>query len=241
MALLNDRTGLVRSNNPALNGKTFASLPRPAFGEERMTVQGTINKSFLMLVVLLAAAFWTWSQYLSSGNPAAVTVPMTVGIFAGFVLSMIMIFKGTLAPYLALPYAVCEGLALGGFSAMLERRYPGIAIQAVGLTFGVFGGHTAGLQDGLHPCHAALPHDRGRGPRRDHAVAGRIVATQHVPCRDTVSIQLEPVEHGHLTGHHRLYGLQPGIELRHDRSGRGPRAHRDTWSGTAPSAYCSRW
>jgi uncharacterized YccA/Bax inhibitor family protein len=139
MALLNNRTGLVRSNNPALNGKTFDSLPRPALGEERMTVQGTINKSFLMLVVLLAAAFWTWSQYLSSGNAAAVTVPMTIGMIAGFVLSMIMIFKGTTAPYLALPYAACEGLALGGFSAILERRYPGIAIQAVGLTFGVFG------------------------------------------------------------------------------------------------------
>ena len=26
---------------------------------------------------------------------------------------------------------------MGGFSALLERRYPGIAIQAVGLTFGV--------------------------------------------------------------------------------------------------------
>ena len=36
-----------------------------------------------------------------------------------------------------MPYAACEGLAIGGISAMLEKRYPGIAIQAVGLTFGV--------------------------------------------------------------------------------------------------------
>ncbi len=32
--------------------------------------------------------------------------------------------------------ALLEGLALGGISAMFERTYPGIAIQAVGLTFG---------------------------------------------------------------------------------------------------------
>jgi uncharacterized YccA/Bax inhibitor family protein len=102
-----------------------------------MTVQGTVNKSFLLLVVLLAAAFWTWSQYLTGGNPAAVGMPMMVGLIGGFVLAIVISFRPTLAPYLAIPYAACEGLALGGISAELERRYPGIAIQAVGLTFGV--------------------------------------------------------------------------------------------------------
>ena len=33
-------------------------------------------------------------------------------------------------------YALLEGLVLGGLSATIELRYPGIAIQAVGLTFG---------------------------------------------------------------------------------------------------------
>ncbi len=33
-------------------------------------------------------------------------------------------------------YALLEGLALGGISAIFDFRYPGIAIQAVGLTFG---------------------------------------------------------------------------------------------------------
>ena len=35
-------------------------------------------------------------------------------------------------------YAVCEGLFLGGLSAVLETQYPGIVIQAVALTFGIF-------------------------------------------------------------------------------------------------------
>lgn len=149
---LDNRTGLsrmVRTGNPGLNDKTFASLPRTALADERMTLQGTVNKSFLMLVVLLAAAFWTWSQYLTSNNPATIAVPMVVGAIAGFVLALIISFRMTSAPYLALPYAACEGLFLGGISAELERRYPGVAIQAVGLTFGVLAAMLIGYKTGL--------------------------------------------------------------------------------------------
>ena len=127
----------VRSGNPSLNEKTFAGQPRPAVAGERMTLQGTVNKSFLMLIVLLAAALWPWSQYLSGGDPAVVSTSIMVGAIGGLVLALIISFKAHMAPYLALPYAALEGLAIGGISAMLERRYPGIAIQAVGLTFGV--------------------------------------------------------------------------------------------------------
>ena len=41
------------------------------------------------------------------------------------------------APVTATGYALCEGLALGGVSAMYESRFGGIVVQAVGLTFGV--------------------------------------------------------------------------------------------------------
>jgi len=34
-------------------------------------------------------------------------------------------------------YALLEGLFLGGISAVFEKSYPGIAVQAVGLTFAV--------------------------------------------------------------------------------------------------------
>jgi len=127
-----------RSGNPSLNDRVFGSQPRPAYGEERMTLQGSINKSFLLLVVLLAGAFWPWSQYLSTGDASVVGTPLLVGALGGFVLAMIISFKANLAPVLSVPYAALEGLALGSISALLERRYPGIAIQAVGLTFAVF-------------------------------------------------------------------------------------------------------
>ena len=49
---------------------------------------------------------------------------------------MITIFKKTWAPMTAPIYSLLEGLALGSISAVLELRYPGIAMQSVGLTFG---------------------------------------------------------------------------------------------------------
>jgi uncharacterized YccA/Bax inhibitor family protein len=62
---------------------------------------------------------------------------MVVGLIGGFVLGLIISFKPNLAPALAIPYAALEGLALGGLSAVMQQRYPGIPIQAVGLTFAV--------------------------------------------------------------------------------------------------------
>lgn len=127
-----------KTGNPGLNERTFAAVPRPAVGEERMTLQGTVNKSFLMLAVLLLAALWPWVRFFdASGDPASVFGLMMVGLVGGFILALVISFKQTTAPYLALPYAALEGLAIGGISAIFERRYPGIAIQAVALTFAV--------------------------------------------------------------------------------------------------------
>jgi uncharacterized YccA/Bax inhibitor family protein len=126
-----------RSGNPVLNDRIFSGQSRPAARDERMTLQGTINKSFLLLVVLLVSALWPWSQYLSTGEATVVGPAVLIGLVGGLITGLIISFKATTAPFLAIPYAVFEGLAMGGFSAILERRYPGIAIQAVGLTFGV--------------------------------------------------------------------------------------------------------
>lgn len=128
---------VTRSGNPTLSERVFANQPRPAYGEERMTLQGSINKAFLLLVVLLAGAFWPWSQYLTTGDVSIVSTSVMIGALGGLVVGIIISFKATLAPYLSVPYAALEGLAIGGISALLEARYPGIAIQAVGLTFAV--------------------------------------------------------------------------------------------------------
>ena len=123
-----------RSGNPAFSA--FARVPRVGFGVEAMTVEGTVNKSFLLLVVLMACALWPWSQAVA-GNLQAVGGEMMLGLIGGFILALIVSFKPTTAPYLAVPYAALEGLVLGGISAQFNLRYPGIAIEAVAATFAV--------------------------------------------------------------------------------------------------------
>jgi uncharacterized YccA/Bax inhibitor family protein len=59
-----------------------------------------------------------------------------LGLIGGFIVALVVTFKRTWAPVGAPVYALLEGLALGSISAVLEIRFPGIAIQSVSLTFG---------------------------------------------------------------------------------------------------------
>jgi uncharacterized YccA/Bax inhibitor family protein len=126
--------GLFKTSNPALNEKTFEG--RVAASGEAMTLPGTVNKTGFLLFCVSATAAWTW-WIAYSQTPQAALPWMIGGLIAGFVFSLVTIFKKEWSPVTAPVYALCEGLALGGISAMLEQAYPGIAIQALGLTFGV--------------------------------------------------------------------------------------------------------
>ncbi len=125
---------LMRTSNPALNEQVFRGAGA-AFGEA-MTVQGTVNKTGILLLCAVATAAWTWNIFLHSHSPEAVGPLALVGVIGGLIFAFATIFKKTWAPVTAPIYALLEGLVLGSVSAMLEVRFPGIAIQAVSLTFG---------------------------------------------------------------------------------------------------------
>ncbi|MNK69581.1 Bax inhibitor 1 like protein [compost metagenome] len=125
----------MRSGNPALSTATFQGLPT-AFGN-RMTLSGTVNKTLIMLALVIAAAFFTWNQALVQGDNAILPLLMGVGAIGGLIVALVTIFKKEWAPVTAPIYAVLQGLLLGGLSSLLNSAYPGIVIQAVGLTFGV--------------------------------------------------------------------------------------------------------
>jgi uncharacterized YccA/Bax inhibitor family protein len=122
-----------RSNNPVLKERSFAGQYT---GGQVMTVQGTVNKTGLLLLFVVVTAAWTWGLSHSE-TPEAAFPWMIGGVLGGLVTALVTVFKQTWAPITAPIYALCEGLALGGISAFFERSYPGIAIQAVSLTFGV--------------------------------------------------------------------------------------------------------
>lgn len=126
---------LMRTSNPALNDQAFRG-ERLALGEEMMTVQGTVNKTGILLLCAVATAAWTWNIFEHTHTPEAVAPMALIGVFGGLILALVTIFKKTWSPVTAPLYALCEGLALGSFSAILELRFPGIAIEAVSLTFG---------------------------------------------------------------------------------------------------------
>ena len=118
-----------RSGNPALSSKTFDNV-KSRHVDDIMTLEGTVNKTALSLLILLASAFYTFDK----GNISFIWI----GFIAGFILALVTIFKKPWAPYTVPLYAVFEGLALGGISAIYEGIYGGIVQQAVFLTFGIF-------------------------------------------------------------------------------------------------------
>jgi uncharacterized YccA/Bax inhibitor family protein len=136
---------LMKTSNPALGANTFTGVADSQYGgpsgllvdaADRMTLNGTVNKTGILLICAIATAAWTWHLFLPTHDMSAVSPLMLLGVFGGLIFALITSFKKEWSPVTAPIYALLEGLALGGFSAMLELRYPGIAMQAVALTFG---------------------------------------------------------------------------------------------------------
>lgn len=137
----------MESSNPTLNKKFFSEAKVSGSGQI-MTIQGTVNKTIILFAVLLATATWTWSMASNQTSLGLMGMLGLGGAIVGFILALISTFKPAWTPVTAPLYAACEGLMLGGFSALLEMRYPGIVIQAVGLTFGVFLAMLMGYKSG---------------------------------------------------------------------------------------------
>jgi len=119
----------LRSGNPALSKNTFKNID---FSQSnRMTLEGTVNKTIIALILLFTSASYSFSN--------ANTGFVWFGFIVGFILALVTIFKKEWAPYTVPLYAIFEGLALGGISYIYASIYTGIVQQAIFLTFGIFG------------------------------------------------------------------------------------------------------
>ncbi len=145
----------MRTSNPALNDQVFRI--EDATAPTTMTLEGTAAKTMALLAIVVAAAAWVWWQTMDALTLAQATtleqagqinalstVPSNVmaymwgGLIVGFIVALVTCFKPVWSPVTAPLYALFEGAFLGGFSAMFQYMYPGIVLQAVLLTFGVF-------------------------------------------------------------------------------------------------------
>jgi uncharacterized YccA/Bax inhibitor family protein len=133
---------LIKTSNPALGKNTFNDFAQSQYGGNlvdaatRMTLSGTVNKTGILLLCAVATAAWTWNSFMQTRDLSTIGPAITIGALGGFVVAMVTVFKKEWSPVTAPIYALLEGLVLGGLSAVFELRYPGIALEAVGLTFG---------------------------------------------------------------------------------------------------------
>jgi len=132
---------LIKTSNPALGENTFRNLAQSQYGgaidaSARMTLSGTVNKTGILLLCALATAAWTWNDFLQTRNVNDIAGRLMIGTFGGLIFAFVTIFKKEWSAVTAPIYSLLEGMVLGGLSAMFDLRYPGIAIQAVSLTFG---------------------------------------------------------------------------------------------------------
>jgi uncharacterized YccA/Bax inhibitor family protein len=140
-------------SNPILSEKTFEKTRQATAGVysgDVMTMKGTINKSILLFITLLVPAAWIW--WKMGGNPETAEGLrgwMIGSAILGFVLSLVIVFKKSWAPVIAPLYAAVEGVFLGLISMVFDYIYPGIVMEAVGVTLLVFAAMLMAYRTGL--------------------------------------------------------------------------------------------
>lgn len=129
----------LRSGNPVMGEKTWENFERSGHFDHlpdtrRMTIEGTATKTGILLALATLSAGFTWNMILQPGGAQSAMSWAIGGLIGGLIVALVLMFRPSAAPVLAPVYAVLEGLFLGAISSVLNRYYPGIPFQAVGLT-----------------------------------------------------------------------------------------------------------
>src|SRR5688572_6734187 len=116
-----------RSGNPALKEGTFLDLSSGTVVRrdgDAMTLNGTVNKTGVLLLLCVLTAAFAWSQVQFTETGAVGAMPYVLGgAIGGLVFALATIFKKEWAPITAPMYALTEGFFLGAISAIFENRF----------------------------------------------------------------------------------------------------------------------
>ena len=115
-----------RSGNPVLTSKAFSIKDDYA---DKMTIEGTVNKTFLLLTLVMGSGYFAWN-YLYASLYLAVPAALL-----GVIFMFLIFYNKKWIPYLAPLYAICQGIVMGMFSYYFNTLYEGIAITAISYTF----------------------------------------------------------------------------------------------------------
>lgn len=118
--------------NPILNSD---SVSKRSYGDDAMSYQGVIGKTMALFIVFIVSAIYSWNKLAVLPNSGDI---MVFSAIAGFVAAMVCIFCRSITALCSPVYAFLQGIFLGIFTSMMEKQYPGIAVQSTLLTFGCF-------------------------------------------------------------------------------------------------------
>ncbi len=129
-------TSIFRSGNPAISERVFDSAEVEK-GMETMTLEGTMDKIGLLILLVLAGGAFSWASFTNVALLVA-AVPIFIGAcIVACLTGIILYFAPSWSPFLAPLFAMSEGVLLGATSHWTELFFHGIVIQAIGLTLGV--------------------------------------------------------------------------------------------------------
>ena len=114
-----------RSANPAFNDDTFRGAGDVTIStsglKNAMTVQGTVNKTGVLLGLCTMSAAMSW-MFIRE-NPDFLSLIQMSGIITGFIIAIVTMWKKEWAPITAPLYAIAEGTALGALSLFFQALY----------------------------------------------------------------------------------------------------------------------
>lgn len=127
---------MFKSSNPILS-KIDNNEDVQVLQSQPMTVTGTINKTFILLLIAsISAAALVYQAAL--GYADKVMSIMTIALIVGLVTGLTTSFVPKFAKFLSPIYAFAEGAVIAGLTLMAETQFPGIALQAISATFITF-------------------------------------------------------------------------------------------------------
>jgi uncharacterized YccA/Bax inhibitor family protein len=122
----------MRTSNPMLKKDKFHEEKTNA---STMTIGGTIRKTFIMLILLLASSVYSYLQMMQGSMKTSVLIGVAI---VNIVVAFLAIFIPRISPICAPIYAVVKGIVLGSISAYYTMRFGNsILLTAVLLTISI--------------------------------------------------------------------------------------------------------
>lgn len=129
---------IYKSRNPALDKHIFKEFSKKELLEKPMTIEGTINKTVLLLMIVLISAYFSWNLLLKSLTFENIKTTLIISGGWGLLVGLLIVVNKRKASIFAPIYCIFEGVSLGVLSVVTEQIFPGIIIQAISLTFSIF-------------------------------------------------------------------------------------------------------